>query len=159
MANNVNKVSDAVKDKRARIAILVVTIILSVALIVTGAVSSSVRAPIDGSGDKVATFTLRTSGVNTVSVPNNGNDVYCEINVTKSGYYKVYSSGGTSSNDPRATLYDSSWRSLASNDDSYGYDFSIRYYFSSNSTYYVGISKSSSSSYGSSTLYVYVEAE
>lgn len=162
---NVNLTPQA-KDKRARVAILVVTLVLSVLFAVLAAVLS------DGIVGRDPNYPYGPSNPSNPSKPSNvqgtlytgsnsvyvgdSDGVYYRFTPSSSGTYRFYSSVNSSSYDPYATLYDSSMNTLVSNDDGGGNNnFSLSRYLYSGETYYLKVSLRGGY-YGS--FYVYVES-
>ncbi|MDE6472476.1 MAG: hypothetical protein K2L52_05560 [Clostridia bacterium] len=162
-------VNNAKQDKKAKIIILVVTLALTILFATLGAVLPGRNMAPDSSnnnnsnnnnngngGNSSGTShhvsgTLYVNSYKTVSL--SGTFVYYSFTPSSSGTY-VFTS--VSNYDTYATLYNSSWGTLTSDDDSGdGSNFGISYYLSSGNTYYLGVRLYSSSS-GPETVSLYV---
>ncbi len=134
-----NKNSSASQDKRNRIIILTVTLVLSIGFIL-GAILTSVFAYDNyyNSNYHSVSGSLFT-GSNSIYMSTS--DVYYSFTPYSSGTYTFTSSTSSSSIDPRVYLYNSNWSQLYYDDDGgNGYNFSLSYYLSSDSTYYLKFS-------------------
>lgn len=131
----------AKKDKRAKTLILVATLLLTAVF----AALAIVTSPLIGGGSSRKIKGSLSTGSNTVSVSGD-EEVYYEFRCSSGGTY-IFTSSANSSYDPKATLYDSSWYSLKSDDDGgNGNNFSLSYSLTSGDTYYLGVKLSSGSS-------------
>lgn len=128
----------AAKDKRTKAFLLVATLLLTAVFAVLAVVASGA---LDGSGSKRIEKTLST-GSNTVDI-SGSKELYYKFECTSDGTYTFVSSNLSSNADPYATLYDSTWYSLRTDDNSAGSrNFSISYSLDSGKTYYLGIKQS-----------------
>lgn len=155
-----NQTKTTAKDKKARIAVLIVTLIVAAGFIAWGAVmldSYYLYPPYDDPYDWEDSYTVSgnmSTGVNYLDVKSSGYTYY-KLTVYQSGYYNIYSTNGSSSFDPEVKLYSSSWSLTESNDDGgEGMNFQLNTYLYSGTTYYIGVRIRSGSSSKSLTVYV-----
>lgn len=139
-------------DKKKRIAILIVTLVLAVIFIVLAIVcKANERSPYDYDSGSSSTSGSIHIGGNSKYI-NSSRDVTYSFTPSSGGYYTFYSLSETSSTDPSAELKSSSGGTLYSDDDSNGNrDFRIRAYLYAGTTYYLTVSVRSS---GNVAIYV-----
>lgn len=130
-----NKNIEAAIDRKDRIVIFIITLILSIVLIAEGIVMLSSN---NSSNPHKISGTLPIGGT---SISIKGDEtVYYRIRPNTDSYYNVYSTNATSTLDPSAALYDSSWTELFSSDDIPGSrNFNISYELHAGEVYYVAI--------------------
>ena len=144
-----------------RIAIFLISIVISLALIIIGSLynngafsdENSYQSNSYQTNSNQSSSTITASGTlyanDSSSIYLTSQKKYYRFTPSSSGYYKIYSS---SSLDTYVGLYNSSGSYLSSDDDSgSGLNFSLEYYFYSGSTYYFGLSSTSS---GNATIYI-----
>lgn len=146
--SNSNNLSTATKDKKIKIIILAVTLSLTVIFILAAILTSlfGYRYPDYDNNYNNSHYTSGTlhTGSNSVYV-SSSDGVYYSFTPTSTRRYSFYSSGSA---DTKAVLYDSNWSQLISDDDNGdGYNFSFSYNLTYGKTYYLKVTKYSSTGY------------
>lgn len=151
------------KDLTARIVIVIVTILLTIAFILMAGSLGAPMQPSYGSGNSetqnpTIAGTLNMYGYTSIYVPTSGY-VFYRFTPSTTGNYRIYSASNYSGYDPKAVLYSSGWIQLRSDDDSgSGYNFSISNRLIAGTTYYLAVGQSGSAT-GTVNIMVYVEYE
>ena len=167
MANNIKlngkMVDNTAQDRKAKIIILVFTLVLTVLFVVLGALRLDVELSYDdynnNPGSGLANITVSGTlytGSNSVYVYGNGDYTYYRFTPSYSRTYTFYSSA--SNFDSYGAIYDSDMYQLFGDDDS-GDNRNFRFsaYLRAGNTYYLGVKKAGSISSSGQYITVYIE--